>query len=295
MSTDRDPGGRTRPRRPAADNHRPARPRGYPGPKTAAPRVGTTRAAAAVAIARPRPRSSLTRQILLIAISKLIGLAVLFGLSGLMYDLVSSPEFSISRVTVAGNGLLTAGEVEAAASASGLNVFWVRRAELVQRLQRLPAVESAEVSVELPDHLRIRVREREPMAIWLAGDTPYLVDRDGLILAARPPGRPLMTIRDTSNQVLSPGSRVSPDAVRGVEGLDQLLNRTFGGQPRQYEYAAETGLNVTQQTGPRLIFGSGDGLETKVAVIQTIVQHLQSERKSAEVIDVRFGDRPYYR
>ena len=83
--------------------------------------------------------------------------------------------------------------------------------------------------------------------------------------------------------------------MRGVEGLDQLLSRTFGDQPRQYEFAAETGLNVTQQTGPRLVFGSGDGLETKVAVIETIVRYLEGERKSAEVIDVRFGDRPYYR
>jgi cell division septal protein FtsQ len=212
-----------------------------------------------------------------------------------MYDLVSSPEFSISRVTVAGNKLLTAGEVEAAASASGLNAFWVRRAELAQRLQLLPAVESAEVSVELPDHLLIQLREREPVAIWLAGDTPYLVDRDGLILAARPPDRALMTIRDTSNQPLAPGSRVSADAVRGVDGLDQLLTRTFGAQARHYEYAAETGLTVTQEIGPRLVLGSGDGLETKVAVIQTIVHHLQNERKSAGIIDVRFGDRPYYR
>jgi hypothetical protein len=47
--------------------------------------------------------------------------------------------------------------------------------------------------------------------------------------------------------------------------------------------------------GPRLILGGGDGLEAKVATIQTIVHYLQSERTSAEIIDVRFGDRPYYR
>jgi cell division septal protein FtsQ len=237
----------------------------------------------------------ITRRVVTILLSKLVGLAVLLGASGLMYDLVSSPEFSVSRVSVAGNALLTAGELEATASVTGTNLFWIRRADLGQRLRLLPPVESVDVMLDLPDQLSIQVQEREPVATWLAGDVPFLVDQDGLILAARPASRPLQTIRDTSNQELVPGSRVNADAVRSVSRLDTLLAETFGPQPRQYEYAAENGLNVTQASGPRLILGSGDSLEWKVAAIQTIVRYLESTQRSAELIDVRFSERPYYR
>jgi cell division protein FtsQ len=237
----------------------------------------------------------LARRILAILPSKLIGLAVLLAASWLLYDVASSPDFTISRVSVVGNRLLSPSELEAVASASGLNLFWIRRSELSQRLRLLPPVENADVSLELPDHLLIQIREREPVAIWLTSETPFLVDRDGLVLAARPPDRPLMVIRDTSNQPLMPGSRISVDAVHSLSSLDASLSRTFGPQQRQYEYASESGVNVVQAVGPRLILGSGDDLEWKIAAIQTILRALEASRRSAQVIDVRFSDRPYFR
>jgi hypothetical protein len=256
----------------------------------------TTRASSAAAVARPRAtRPRVTRGVVLTLLSKLVGLAVLLGASGLLYDLASSPEFQVSRVSVAGNRLLTAEELEATASVGGRNLFWIRRSDVSQRLRLLPPVESATVSLGLPDHVSIQVKERDPVAIWLAGEIPFLVDRDGLVLAARPAGQPLMVVRDTSNQPLSPGSRVSADAVRSVGIVDDLLSRTFGQQPRQYEYAADSGLNVVQSVGPRLILGNGDDLPWKVAAIRAIAGHLEATRTTAELIDVRFGDRPYYR
>jgi hypothetical protein len=54
-------------------------------------------------------------------------------------------------------------------------------------------------------------------------------------------------------------------------------------------------MNVVQSVGPRLILGGADDLGWKMAALQTIVRHLQSERTTAELIDVRFRERPYYR
>jgi hypothetical protein len=73
------------------------------------------------------------------------------------------------------------------------------------------------------------------------------------------------------------------------------LTTTFGEQQRQYEYLPSTGMNVVQSVGPRLILGGADDLGWKMTALQTIVRHLQSERTTAELIDVRFRERPYYR
>jgi len=215
--------------------------------------------------------------------------------SAALYDLASSPIFQVSHVSVSGNRLLTDDEIEAVASAGGLNLFWVRRAEFRRRLRLLPPVESADISLELPDRLHVKVREREPAAIWQAGDTPFLVDHSGLVLAARPPEQPLSIIRDMTNQPLMPGSRVDADAVHSVASLDALLTRAIGPQARRYEFTAESGLNVVQPNGPRLVLGNGDDLEWKVSAIQSILRYLESSRASAQLIDARFGDRPYFR
>jgi hypothetical protein len=230
-----------------------------------------------------------------VLLNKLVGLAVFVACGWLLSWAVSSPEFGASHVSVAGNRLMSAAELEAVASVEGVNLFWLQPSELSQRLRLLPPVESADVSLELPDHVLIEVKERDPAAIWLTGETPFLVDRQGLVLAARPSPRPLIAVRDLSSQSLLPGSRINAEAVRNVSTLDGLLVQTFGPQPRQYEYTHETGLSIVQAVGPRLVVGSTDDVEWKIAAIQTIVRHLEANRVAAQLIDVRFADRPYFR
>lgn len=256
---------------------------------------GTVRAPATTTLPRRRNRPRVTRAVVVTLLTKLLGLGLLLGASGLLYDLASSPRLQVSRVSVTGSRLLQPAEVEAAAAVDGLNLFWIRASDVDRRLRQLPPVESTEVALELPDAVLIRVKERQPVAIWQAGEVSFLVDRDGLILAAGATDQPLMVVRDTSGQPLTPGRRVDAAAVRGVGELDGRLRQSFGPQQRQYEYAQETGLNVVQNIGPRLIIGGGDNLDWKMAAIRTIVRYLESSRLSAELIDVRFGDRPYYR
>jgi cell division septal protein FtsQ len=208
---------------------------------------------------------------------------------------VSSPDFRIERVSVAGNRLLTTSEIESAADANALNLFWVQRDELNQRLQQLPPVETAWISLELPDHLTIQVKEREPVAIWLAAATPFLVDSEGLVLSSRPSETPLLVVRDPTDSPVAPGERVQADAVRNVASLDAMLASSLGPQPRQYEFLPTTGLNVVQSKGPRLVLGSDDNLQPKITTVQLITRQLESERKTAALIDVRFREHPYYR
>jgi cell division protein FtsQ len=201
----------------------------------------------------------------------------------------------VTNVAVSGNSILTAQEVEAASGVGGVNILWIRQADIVSRLKLLPPVESASSSLSLPNSVSIRVSERQPVAIWVKDDVPFLVDAEGLVLAARPADRELMVIRDTSPRPVGPGSRVDAQVVRTLPGLDRMLNAAFGAQDRRYEYAQDTGLTIIPTGQPRLLFGTSDDLEWKVSAVQSIVQHLQSSRAGAELIDVRFSDRAYYR
>jgi cell division protein FtsQ len=274
------------------------RARAFSGPRarSSSSQHAGIRANAAAALPRTHAaRPAITAYVLIVALSKLLGLAILLGSSALLYDLASSVDFSVRHIAVAGNHLLTDDELRAAAGANGRNLFWIRRSELSQRLRQLPPVESADVVLEMPDRLRIEVKERDPVAVWQAVEIPFLVDRDGLVLAARPANRPLSVIVDTSNQSLLPGNKVNANVVRSVSTLDRMLSEVFGPQAREYQYSPDSGLNVVQTVGPRLVFGDGDDLEFKIAAVQTMVRDLEANQITAQLIDVRFDDRPYYR
>lgn len=299
----RDPS-RTAPARRAPKGSRAPGPSGgrtAPGRTTGSkPRTTTrtVRASSSGAAAAPRPRAArrpLSRSLLLTLLGKVLGLAVLLGVSALVYDLVASPEFRVRSISVSGNQLLDVEEARTAASVDGALIFWVRRVDVEARLRSLAPVAAADVWLQLPDRVHLVLREREPVAVWQAGNTSHLVDGEGRILAVQRSELPLLTVRDGSGQPLSPGSRVSADALRAAAGLDARLSAVLGPGPRTYEYLPDTGINVMQPGLPRLIFGASDDLDWKVEAIQAVLRHLAEQRQRAQLVDVRFRDRPYYR
>jgi hypothetical protein len=70
-----------------------------------------------------------------------------------------------------------------------------------------------------------------------------------------------------------------------------------GIQPLGFDWSATTGVEVPTTDGWRVRFdaGHGDGdLTAQIATLQTVRSHLAQAGVSPQVIDVRFGDRPYW-
>ena len=227
-------------------------------------------------------------------LARLAALILLFACSSLLYHVATSDEFRVVTVRVSGNQLLTASELEAAAAVSGANIFWVRQEEVRRRLQTLPAVQSARVAAFLPNRVEMRIGERPPVAVWLAGGTPWLVSAEGRILAVAPAGLALPLLRSTDPTPLGPGSQVDVRALDAALRLQQLLVAS-GTAAREFEYSPDTGVSIVADFGPRVHFGDADDLEWKMVSLGAVRRELQRTGQRAELIDVRFKDRPYVR
>ena len=70
----------------------------------------------------------------------------------------------------------------------GSNLFLLASDRLQAAVEQLPGVLSADVAVDLPDTVRVRVVERDPILVWTVGDHRFLVDRDGGLFADVQPG-----------------------------------------------------------------------------------------------------------
>ncbi len=228
-------------------------------------------------------------------VSKLIALILLFGASGLLYHVAASDDFRITSVVVRGTRLLSDGEVEAAAAVSGINIFWLRQEVVAQRLQAVPAIESVQAGAYLPNRIEVRIGERTPVAAWLSGEVAWLVDGEGRVLRSvqSPPALP--AVRDVGSSGLVPGGSVDRAALATMFRLREVLPRGAGLSPRDFEYSADAGVTVVADSGLRVVFGREDDLDWKVTALVAVRRELERQGQRAELIDVRFKDRPYVR
>ena len=95
-------------------------------------------------------------------------------------------------------------------------------------------------------------------------------------------------------QPLTPGDRVDAGALATSARLAALLP-TVGVQPLGFEWSREIGLEVPTRDGWRARFDDVGNVEQQVASLRAVRDELARTRAAAELIDVRFRDRPYFR
>ncbi len=236
------------------------------------------------------------RRTILVAVgTKLLGLLALLGILGLLYDGAAAPAFRVQQVAVSGNHLLSPEEIVDAAAVQGMNVFWLSRSEVAERIRRLPAARTVEVRVALPGRVDLRVEEREAFVGWHSGESTFLVDSEGLILGTQTPAQPLVVVYDLDAPALNAGERIDPSALATVAALSRALPGAIGLSPGEYDYSRALGVELQEPNGPRLRFGTSEQLDLKLATLVAVKAELARNGTRPQVIDVRFPSRPYYR
>ena len=235
---------------------------------------------------------------------------LLAGAAWFVQDFASSSRYQVRTIHVHGNILLSQAEVEDAAAVLGANIFWVNRDAVMARLNSLPLVKHAAISTSLPDTVDIQVVERQPVGFWISGGQTFLVDNEGVIL--RPvdaetaqiracagqlcdPGLgALPSVADTEPETVAPGDRVDTSALTSSAQLTSLLP-TIGVRPTAFQWSRDSGLEVPTSDGWRARFDQAGDLAQQVAELHAIREQLTRTRTSVGLIDVRFGDRSYFR
>ncbi|MCB1234596.1 MAG: FtsQ-type POTRA domain-containing protein [Verrucomicrobiae bacterium] len=210
-------------------------------------------------------------------------------------------EFRLNRLQVETDGSLTESEiVEAARVESGGNLMEIELARVRERLEALPMVLGAEVTRELPDLLRIEVRERVPVA-WLScpphGVKPkstargFLVDDNGQIFRCHkllPRLMHLPTIEVYHMPKPADGTVVESQPVRDAIRLLRESNRLFerdGLLVEQVTLRKSYSLSVDYTNGMEVIFGIRD-FERGLQDLRWIVSHAHSSGRELASVNV---------
>jgi len=226
----------------------------------------------------------------------LVALAVLIGALALWLTL--DLRFYVYGAEMVGTRRVSPQEILEASELLGLHILWARPSVIEARvLDRVPALESAEVNCSLPSNCSIAVVERQPRVLWNDGTRLWWIDGNGAVFPAEAgAGGPEVDGFDAPRRV------VTGQLPRGDEGnLDPQVRValtelwTSGAEiPAGLDYAAEQGLGFVDHHGWRIVLGQGSGMLQRLQALALITARLESRGEAVRTVDVRFPGAPYY-
>jgi hypothetical protein len=147
-----------------------------------------------------------------------------------IYGLAATSAFGFDRLQVEGAAITGEAAVrDRLGLAPGANLFEISTEPLNARLLEIPAVAGAQVTVGLPNTVKVELRERRPILVWRVDDRRWFVDDTGLLFAEAPSTTPealgdLPLISDDrlASRAFNVGSTIDPvdlDVARRLAGL----------------------------------------------------------------------------
>jgi cell division protein FtsQ len=219
--------------------------------------------------------------------------------------LLAQPAFRPRHVDVRGTKHLTAVQVTDALNLpSDRNIFLLSQAELANRLQALPWVHSASVSLALPDRVSVRVIEWTPSAVLQVGEATYYLNDLGEVLDPAVEAGSLTVVSRPGFGPAKDGQRaVSSDLLPMLVQLRAGFTSAFKFSVTSFQLDRREVLTAQTDRGWTIIFGqmvtSDDraSLEPKLAALRALssridlvsapIQYINLENARAPAVQMR--------
>jgi hypothetical protein len=260
-------------------------------------------------------------------LSGLIAIICLIGIFSMLF----SSLFIVGAPVVKGLERLTQADIEAALDIANMNAVEIDTGVLrAALLERFDILDSATVTVGLPNTLSVRVKERTPSFVWQMGDQTRWGDENGFLFAPAGESPQLLTITSPD----APPFQVTPEQLaaiqaaeanletamledEGVEAaravLEKAKNPSGARQIDQHLLTAALKLTTLLPEGTNLTYTNMRGLgwqdaggwdvyigsdlsnfDHKYALYQSIIQQLNGQGITPAVISVEYLEAPYY-
>jgi len=239
-------------------------------------------------------------------------LAILVG--GISFALFS-PTFHVQQVQINGTQNRALIYTIQHMGIQGQDVFLLNQAALIKRLETLPLVATASLSVQLPNSLLVVLQERTPVLLWQSKGKTFGVAQDGTIIApaSELSGIDHLTIVvDKSTTAVQAGDHFSAANILFAQQALQQLPEVAGIGSFALQYIDR--IVEGTQTVPANQAGSGsfivasaqgwlaylgdaensNSLTNRLLELQEILGLAQKQHVTLATIDLRFGLRPTY-
>lgn len=213
-----------------------------------------------------------------------------------MYTIGIKGDFYLTYIPVEGISTISPDEIVGASGLAGAHIFSANPEQAAARINELPGVISATVTLEWPNLVQIAVQEDTPVAIWQQAGKEYWINSQGYLMPARREMPELLHIQSESTEVMEDAEGnllrafIPLELLAGAQQL-QALRPNLG----TLYYRPNDGLSFDDPQGWRVYLGVGTNMHQKLVVYEAIVTDLQERSLQPEYISVSNPTKPYYR
>lgn len=220
---------------------------------------------------------------------RLVSLAIVIGLSAVLYVFLTADTFYVRTVSIGGQQYLSGEEIFHLADIAQRHIFWIDAQEVERRLEAVPNLADATVLIGWPPQMvQILVVEREPALIW-EQQIRVWVDANGIVMKLREDrGGLVRVVVPNATEPIAVGQRI-PRAI--LDGALQLKRRYPNIDVLLYDPIK--GLGYRDGRGWTVWYGTGEDIDTKLLVYNALVARIYPAVQPGEIVMVD-PDRPYY-
>ena len=214
--------------------------------------------------------------------------------------LLSSPLLQVTRIQVSGCQRLNPQTViQQAEIPADVNILSLDLNDVSRRLTSHPWIAATLISREIPDRIRIEIKERQPVAL-VKGPQFYLMDAQGIcFVRAAPgehPGLPIITGPDL--ETLGPGCSLPQEFTVLIEDLHRECQLKLPWRLiSEIRWNDHTGLSIFMvRGGIRVDLGSSE-YGRKIARMKKVLRYLEERGIHHQLrgIDLSHGNRVFVR
>jgi cell division protein FtsQ len=225
----------------------------------------------------------------LVVTSRWISLGLLAICVWAIFLIGQNSNFYLSVIPVLGSRSIPESEIVEASGLEGKHIFSADPSEAARKINDIPGVISATVTLVWPNEVNIQVGEDTPIAIWKQAGRTYWINESGHLLPARSTVPGLLVIDSEEKTQAKDNGIIDRSILNGALQLQELRPNID-----LLYYLPGTGLSYEDGRGWRGQFGTGSDMEQKIVVYETIVDELLERGLNISLVSVRNQAKPYY-
>ncbi len=227
-------------------------------------------------------------------------------LSGLLYHLMTSPQYRVREITVHGAARLSDDSISRALLVYDKPIFMIQPEAVEQQLFRtFPGLVSAAVFVNFPAQINVEIAEREPVIVWEMETQSQWIDPLGMAFPPRGEAANLVRVVATA---APPAPIILEDEIDPEDGESQrpfmpvdlveailvLKGQAPEGIPIIFDGAH--GFGWRDPNGWVVYFGVDSAeMSAKLNMYEAIVRQIKTEGIKPVLISMEYLHGPYFR
>lgn len=238
-------------------------------------------------------------------------LLVILSVSTIFYFIMFFPKFQVSHVEISGNEKIEKKDIENITwgylnkklfgtgifNISSKSIFIVNKKNLIKDiLSNFSNIEDVQIKKDLPNSLILKVKERQPFAVFCQENNCFFIDENGVIFESlETRSKDMIIIMSDYMEILIGKEIIGKNIMDIISIVEKNLKDNFQIDIKEV-FVSNTLIFKTSENW-KVYFDPTSDIDLQITKMNSILENeiTQSDRKNLQYIYLQYQDKAYYK